>query len=68
MGGYRKIHFPKCPYCNMPTDTHIGSFDYSSLVGMINSWGTDDVVIKCKKCNEKYRVTVAITYHSRKLK
>lgn len=67
MSEYRKIFYPKCPYCNTPTSTKLGSYEFRELVGLSNGSMSDDVVFKCGNCGNRYRVTCSIRFNSRKL-
>lgn len=68
MSKYRKIHYPKCPYCGYEVEEKIHSYNYSRLVGMATGTGSSDVVIKCEKCQKEYRVTCNIRFYSRQIK
>lgn len=68
MSEYRKIHYPKCPHCGLVVKPELFDYDYGKLVGMATGHDSDNVIIKCKHCGLKYRVTCSITYHARKLK
>lgn len=72
MSEYRKIYYPKCPYCKTEANTngwHDGSNNtYGKLVSMAIGSGTDDVILTCPKCNNRYRVVCSTRFNSRKLK
>lgn len=66
MSDYRKIFFPRCPYCNTEVKASVFNSDYGRLVSMCNGHGTDNVIIQCRHCNKKYRVTCTIKFNVRK--
>lgn len=72
MSDYRKIHYPKCPYCGYVYEYNnlrdISTCDYSNLVNMATGCGSSDVIMRCKQCNKEYRVTCSIKYNTRKIK
>jgi hypothetical protein len=63
---YRKVKYPKCPYCGHEAGEKMNDYNFSKLVSMANGYGTSDVVLRCEKCNEKFRVTCNITFYARK--
>lgn len=69
MSEYRKIIYPKCPYCgNQPRHERPSDYNYGLLVGMVTGRGSDDVILKCEYCGERYRVTCNIRFYTRKVR
>ena len=66
MSAYRKIYFPKCPYCGMEVKSNLGDYNYGKLVSMAIGTGTDDVVLICARCDKSYRVTCTIKFYAKK--
>lgn len=66
MNQYRKIKYPKCPYCKHIED-NCWNNNSRMLVGLATGSGTSDVILKCENCGEKYRATVIITFYGKKM-
>ena len=66
MKAYRKVIMPTCPYCGFEKPQDIWDYDFQQLAGMANGRLSSDVVLRCNKCGEKYRVTCTIRFYSRK--
>ena len=66
MNPYRRIHMPKCPYCQEEMRYNIGDYDTGQLVKMATGTGSSDVIVKCKGCGKDYRVTCSIRFYGRK--
>ena len=66
MSQYRRISMPKCPYCQKEMQYKVGDYDTGQLVSMATGTGSSDVIVKCKKCGESYRVTCSIRFYGRK--
>jgi len=63
---YRKIKYPKCPYCNhIEDDTR--SDNNRRLVNLATGYCMSDVILNCTNCGEKYKATVVITFYGKKL-
>ena len=61
---YRKIHFPKCPYCGLEV---IKGYNYERIVGLATGGGISDVVLVCDRCNLKFRVTCTTKFYAKKV-
>ena len=66
MSQYRRISMPKCPYCGKEVQYKLDDVDTRKLVGLATGTGSSDVIIKCKRCGESYRVTCSIRFYGRK--
>lgn len=65
---YRTVCFPKCPYCKHEYYPDIRDYSYGQMVAMVNNTGSKDVVVKCKNCQNRYRVTVTIRFNARAIR
>ena len=68
MSEYRKIYFPKCPYCGHEVSQRLGDYDYGTLVGMATGSKSSDVILKCKNCAKRFRVKCSIKYSASKVR
>ena len=60
MSKYRTLTMPKCPYCGEEKEYKVGDYDTGRIVGLVTGTGSSDVIVTCKECNKKYRVTCHI--------
>lgn len=65
---YRTISFPKCPYCKHELNPDLWDSDYGKMVALADGSGSRDVVVKCKQCGFKYRVSVTIRFNASGIK
>jgi RNase P subunit RPR2 len=63
---YRSITMPKCPYCGKEVQYTVDDYDTRRIVALATGTGSSNVVVTCKGCGEKYRVTCNIRYYGRK--
>lgn len=68
MSEYRKIYYPSCPYCQYKVKENSFDYNYGKVVAMATGRGSDNVVLKCDNCGERYRVTCSIKFYSRRVK